>query len=630
MPQSIRSLRRNALSVFVQTGLLSLAGISSAYATTWMVNDAGDAATGSGNSGSLRFAFNNAGNGDTINFDCVALSCPATITLTSPGNSQRFPGRTALSLTGKSLTIAAAALGDITLQAASGNSSASSLRLFFVDTNASLNLQNLALTGGNAIGGNGGGGGYGGGGGGGLGGAIFSQGGLTLSDTSFSGNQAIGGNGSGSSFGYGGGGGLGGDGGNNYYGGGGGTGGNGATGGGGFGGSGGPGAYGEGGGSGAPGVAGAGGAGNFGGGGGGGKHGGGAGSEGGGGGGGGGFGASGNGGSGGFGGGAGGSYNSGGVGGFGGGGGGGFFAGGGGAGFAGGSGAQATFNPSLKGGGGGGALGGAIFVRGGTLNFQNVSGIPAIAGNSVTAGLGNDGGGNGSAFGGGIFLEDGSSAAFDLAGGTMTVSDTIISNCAVTGACTDGGLSKDGAGTLILSGSDNYNGTTTITAGLLQVDGTLSASPVTINGGTLAGNGTVQAITLGGAGTIAPGDSTVGTLNAASLTWNGGGAFDFQLGVTGTAIDTDLLNLSGDLTNGGGTGFVFYFSETSAAPAVGTTYTLINFGSLTGFVASDFSADFSSLPPLEIIDGTFVVNPTSLQFTVTNVSNDRVFANGFE
>jgi hypothetical protein len=627
MSQSNRLLRRNALSVFVQTGLLSLAGISSAYATTWLVNDAGDASVGSGNSGSLRFAFNNALDGDTINFDCVALGCPATITLTSPGNSQGFPGPTALSLTGKTLTIAETTLGDVMLQAAPGATSATSLRLFYVDTGAFLTLQNLTLAGGAAIGGNGGSGGYAGGGGGGLGGAIFSQGGLSLIGTSFSGNQAIGGNGGGNLSGYGGGGGLGGDGGNTYLGGGGGTGGDGFTGGGGFGGVGGPGALGAGGGAGGTGG-GAGNPGSVGGGGGGGFGGGGAGSDGGGGGGGGtGIGGP-NGGNAGFGGGGGASYNNGGFGGFGGGGGGGYYNGGGGAGFGGGRGANFQLDGS-RGGGGGGGLGGAIFVRSGTASFQNIGGIQAINGNSATAGSGTGGGGDGAAFGTGIFLQDNADAAFDLAGGTMTVSDTITGNCAESAACTDGGLSKDGAGTLVLSGVDNYNGPTTVSAGVLQVDGTLSASPLTINGGTLAGTGTVQAITLGSGATIAPGDSAVGTLNGASLVWDGGGAFDFDIGATGTATDTDLLNLTGALSNGGGTGFTFVLRESSATPVVGNTYTLINFGSVTGFVATDFGLGIAG-PLLQSISGTFTLNAGNLQFTVANVSSDRIFANGFE
>ena len=180
--------------------------------------------------GSLREAITAAATGDTIGFDCTALSCPATITLTSQGNNQGFPGPTAFSIQGKSITIAAPNPGDITLQAQPGTTSVTSLRLFFVDTGAALTLQNLNLTGGKAIGGNGGNAFKGGGGGGaGLGGAIFSQGTLSLSNVSFEQNGAAGGSSLGTlPFGqnFGGGGGLGGDGGNGYSGGGGGTGGN--------------------------------------------------------------------------------------------------------------------------------------------------------------------------------------------------------------------------------------------------------------------------------------------------------------------------------------------------------------------------------------------------------------------
>jgi hypothetical protein len=249
MTKPICSFRRNPLSVLVRAGLLSAFAVSPAYAATWLVNTNVDAATGTGNSGSLRYAFNNAANGDTINFDCAALSCPAVITLSTQGNNQGFPGPTALALSAKGLTIAADNLGDILLQAAPGVTSATSLRLFFVDSTASLTLANLTLSGGSAIGGNGGSGHYAGGGGGGLGGAVLSLGILTLNGTSISNNSAIGGSG-GANYGggYGGGGGLGGDAGSNYWSGGGGTGGDGTAGGAGVGGVGGPGASGAGGG----------------------------------------------------------------------------------------------------------------------------------------------------------------------------------------------------------------------------------------------------------------------------------------------------------------------------------------------------------------------------------------------
>ncbi|HEX4118984.1 MAG TPA: Ig-like domain-containing protein [Verrucomicrobiae bacterium] len=75
-------------------------------------------------------------------------------------------------------------------------SGAPPMRLFRVASNGALNLMNLTLHGGSALGGTGGdGGGGGGGGGAGLGGAIFTEGSLVLSNCVVTGNSAIGGNG---------------------------------------------------------------------------------------------------------------------------------------------------------------------------------------------------------------------------------------------------------------------------------------------------------------------------------------------------------------------------------------------------------------------------------------------------
>jgi autotransporter-associated beta strand protein len=68
-------------------------------------------------------------------------------------------------------------------------------------------------------------------------------------------------------------------------------------------------------------------------------------------------------------------------------------------------------------------------------------------------------------------------------------------------------LTKSTSGTVTLSGANSYTGPTVINAGTLQVDGSLSASAVTVNAGTLAGVGTITGpVTLTG-GTLAPGDS---------------------------------------------------------------------------------------------------------------------------
>ena len=72
-------------------------------------------------------------------------------------------------------------------------------------------------------------------------------------------------------------------------------------------------------------------------------------------------------------------------------------------------------------------------------------------------------------------------------------------------------LIKNGTGTLILSGSSNYTGPTTINAGVLQVDGSTTSGSTIVNaGGTLAGTGLIGG-NVTNSGNVAPGDAP-GTL----------------------------------------------------------------------------------------------------------------------
>ena len=79
-----------------------------------------------------------------------------------------------------------------------------------------------------------------------------------------------------------------------------------------------------------------------------------------------------------------------------------------------------------------------------------------------------------------------------------------------------GSLTKEGKGSLTLTGFNAYTGTTTVNGGALIVDGSIgTSSSVTVNaGGTLAGSGTVSTTTIDAGGTLAPGhsDGTFGTL----------------------------------------------------------------------------------------------------------------------
>lgn len=134
--------------------------------------------------------------------------------------------------------------------------------------------------------------------------------------------------------------------------------------------------------------------------------------------------------------------------------------------FGGGAGGSNTSVLSLgAGGGGGAALGGGVFVaQGGSLTLANISALSS----SVSAGqggVGNNGANSGSpgtAAGSQVFLMSGATLGIDIAS-DVTFAGSIASNLTVGGGdFTTGGLYKTGAGVLVLNGTNNYTGTTTI------------------------------------------------------------------------------------------------------------------------------------------------------------------------
>ncbi|MBQ1071513.1 autotransporter-associated beta strand repeat-containing protein, partial [Micromonospora sp. D75] len=76
-----------------------------------------------------------------------------------------------------------------------------------------------------------------------------------------------------------------------------------------------------------------------------------------------------------------------------------------------------------------------------------------------------------------------------------------------------GSLEKVGSGTLILSGTNTYTGTTTVNGGILRVDGDISQSSLTtVNaGGALFGFGIVGNTMIANGGIYAPGDGGPGS-----------------------------------------------------------------------------------------------------------------------
>jgi fibronectin-binding autotransporter adhesin len=213
---------------------------------------------------------------------------------------------------------------------------------------------------------------------------------------------------------------------------------------------------------------------------------------------------------------------------------------------------------------------------------------------------------------GGTTSTSAGTAIIDTNGNALTLSGGIDER---TGNL-PGSLQKVGLGTLTLSGTGAFQGTTVISAGTLVVaaaDALQSTAGVTVDAGaTLAGTGTVGAATAV-AGIVAPGAS-IGTLTmAGDLTWSGaatgGSATDwlFELGPGNTA---DLLDITGgSFLRDDATGSVYRFDFGGATDE--GTYTLVNWSGATDFTAGDFS--YTNLGGG--LTGSFSIAGSSLSFS---------------
>ena len=154
----------------------------------------------------------------------------------------------------------------------------------------------------------------------------------------------------------------------------------------------------------------------------------------------------------------------------------------------------------------------------------------------------------------------------------------------------NGAVTKSGAGTLVLSGTNTYVGATTVDSGTLSVNGSIAGSELTVNGGTLKGSGTVGTTTIT-SGTLAAGNS-IGTLNVAGGL-NLGAVAVLEVEVTGGAntlgVHSDLVAASGAVTiNPSATVKVRPVNGTNGGTTFtgGTTYTIITSSGLSGTFAS--------------------------------------------
>jgi len=238
------------------------------------------------------------------------------------------------------------------------------------------------------------------------------------------------------------------------------------------------------------------------------------------------------------------------------------------------------------------------FIGYGVGSLENttlVTGANSLWSNSFGLFIGNEGGGTLTLVNGGVVISSGgvSLASSNGATGTLNIgslggndsagtiyastisfgsgSGTINFNQSNTATLTSsisglGKVQQLGLGATIISGNNNFTGTTLIRAGTL-----LAASTNALGGSTVSMGGTASLATL----------ALATNLNVSSLTWA-------TNGVIALAQGTHTLTLSG-MTNSAGTNNganVFRLLNTDLSNA---TNMLINYTSLTGFTTNSFS-----------------------------------------
>ena len=184
------------------------------------------------------------------------------------------------------------------------------------------------------------------------------------------------------------------------------------------------------------------------------------------------------------------------------------------------------------------------------------------------------------------YIQDGG-AKFNTNGKDITVSQILEKDDSSPG----GGLTKEGDGTLVLTGANTYTGATTVTGGTLLINGDQSSAigAVQVNAATLGGTGTVGgAVTVVSGATIAPGtDGTIESLNIADDTSIAG---IFACDVSGNT--TDSLLVAGNLDLTGSTLDINQITPGAAGTYVIASYTGIRSGALGGSLPAGYSVTY--------------------------------------
>jgi len=217
---------------------------------------------------------------------------------------------------------------------------------------------------------------------------------------------------------------------------------------------------------------------------------------------------------------------------------------------------------------------------------------------------------------------------------TLTVSGNLAS-----GSNGSSGVDKDGAGTLVLSGSNSYKGATRVNEGTLSLAAGYTHSGTgayMVEGGTLKiADGldiSSNSMTIGLGGVISPGNSP-GTAITGNQTWNDGGAYLWEINdmAGGKGVDSgwdwldiqgtldinatfDILITSLDLSNNSGLADGFDTTGLSYLDPYASFIIATATGGVTGFDASAFN----------LIDSSFLNPKVGWSISLDEINNDIV------
>ena len=252
-------------------------------------------------------------------------------------------------------------------------------------------------------------------------------------------------------------------------------------------------------------------------------------------------------------------------------------------------------------------------------------------------------------------------AKIDSNGSNLTVAQPLLHDTTAKAPAADGGLTKLGAGNLLLTGANTYNGPTVVNAGTLQagVDSVAGASGAfginsavtlaNVSGATLDLNGYATQI-----GSLSGGGTTGGnvTLGGATLTVGGNNASPaaFAGAISGTGglvkVGTGTLTLSGAnpysgttnvnagtlLVNGthSGTGLVTVQNSGSVLGGTGTLAAAVSVTTGTLNPGSNAGAAGSAANAGRLTVGALTLSPTATSVfdLASGTTYDQLFANG--